>query len=483
MSTYSSPDEEEDDLAPSASTSQLFTSSLPNEEDQWPTPGLTSNTAFDAYFQHASAPARTSSSVFSTLLSPLSPEEYAAGLESATRRLRALPEVHAKKFLPAQLNPNLGLWHALRSFSPSPRTFEQYYWEMRQGFDLLFYGLGSKRGVMNAFAKFLAGKGAHVVVVNGFSPGFQLKDLVGALEGVLDATELEGEDSGAASAESKTDGIVRRVCKAFSGREDTEGDTDDDVEEEEEAHSESGSPSPHLYLILHSHDAPALRSSRARTLLTQLARASRVHFAASFDHIAFPTRHTLSSLFAPRPVLWHDLTTLAPYDAELAHSDPAALSSAPVGAPSALSGAGSGNTRKGAVVSESAARHVLASVTQKARKLFVLLGMCQLEVMTAGADTAGPPTPSTSAAANAGGAAAEEGMAAYDYARLFGAARDAFVATSDAALRALLAEFRDHGLVVSVAGDASGGEALWIPMRKEALARVVQEVRETEGVS
>ncbi|KAI9059736.1 origin recognition complex subunit 2 [Trametes sanguinea] len=117
-------------------------------------------------------------------------------------------------------------------------------------------------------------------------------------------------------------------------------------------------------------------------------------------------------------------------------------------------------------MTETAARHILASVTQKAKKLFVLLGTKQLEVM----DAPSAPAP-------------EAGEGAYDYDRLFAAARDNFVAQNDTALRALLGEFRDHGLVVSLpaaagaAGTGGGGEALWIPLRREALLKVVTDLK------
>ena len=67
------------------------------------------------------------------------------------------------------------------------------------------------------------------------------------------------------------------------------------------------------------------------------------------------------------------------------------------------------------------------------------------------------------------------GESAYDYDRLFAVARDNFVATSDTALRALLGEFRDHGLVVTTA--AQGAEVMWIPMRRDELLKVVADLK------
>ncbi|OSX64866.1 hypothetical protein POSPLADRAFT_1079661, partial [Postia placenta MAD-698-R-SB12] len=447
--------------------------------DTLPSATFTAHTAFDAYFAHAARPARTSAAVFSHRVPALAAEEYAAAL--------------------ARLPAPRTLWAA---DSPARRAlFAQWAAELRAGFNVLCHGYGSKRRVLNAFAAALARRrGAHVLVVNAFQPGFALRDLLAAIAQTPPVRDADDALPTAAAAATGIEAQTQRVYDIFSA-----------------AHEEDGAP--RLYLVVHNVDGPGLRTAKARACLARLALAPRIHLVASIDHVAAPTRWTLAELFArksdsaphapggsrrnakgkgkaraargdgdddddnmdgdsvanalPRrgfAWLWHDLTTLAPYDFELAGADPASLSSAPAGtrrgAPAAAVGAPAGAGVQ--IVSESAARHVLASVTQKARKLFVLLGGKQLELMADGA-------------AGGVGAGATGVEAAYDYARLFSAARDEFVATSDGALRALLAEFRDHGLVVSVdvpgANGVAQGEALWIPMRREALTKVVAGIR------
>jgi len=188
--------------------------------------------------------------------------------------------------------------------------------------------------------------------------------------------------------------------------------------------------------------------------------------------------------------LWHDLTTLAAYDAELAAADPASLRGAPAlragGAGAAADGVGVGvgvgvvGTGGGRQMTETAAKHVLAAVTQRARKLFVLMGRRQLEAL---ADAGGNSNGNSSGGGGGGSAAAvvvdpttpaEASEVAIGYDMLFNLARDHFVATNDTALRALLGEFKDHGLVVTVGTGALGsGEMLWIPLRKERLTKLL----------
>lgn len=234
--------------------------------------------------------------------------------------------------------------------------------------------------------------------------------------------------------------------------------------------------------MVHNMDAPALRVGKTRALLGALASLRGVQIAASVDHIHAPLLWTSTEMVAGR-WLWHDLTTLAAYDAELAGADPASLRGASAlrasgGAGAAADGMGVGVGMVGAGVgvgggrmTETAAKHVLAAVTQRARKLFVLMGRRQLEALADAEDNG-----------NSGGGAvvvdpttpAEASEVAIGYDMLFNLARDHFVATNDTALRALLGEFKDHGLVVTVGTGAMGsGETLWIPLRKERLTKLL----------
>lgn len=127
----------------------------------------------------------------------------------------------------------------------------------------------------------------------------------------------------------------------------------------------------------------------------------------------------------------------------------------------------------GQMMTETAARHVLAAVTQRARKLFVLMGRRQLDALAdAGGSGGGMADPTTPA---------EAAEVAVPYDTLFNLARDHFVATNDTALRALLGEFRDHGLVVTVGTGVMGsGEMLWIPLRKERLTKLLDGLEQAD---
>ena len=115
-------------------------------------------------------------------------------------------------------------------------------------------------------------------------------------------------------------------------------------------------------------------------------------------------------------------------------------------------------------MSETAAEHVLASVTSKAKKLFVLMAKRQIatqdEVLVENTSATLQPE--------------QYGVT---YEALFTLARNDFIATSDTALRALLGEFLDHSLIVSSSSIASErGEALYIPLSRALLAKFAKDL-------
>ena len=383
-------------------------------------------TAFDAYFTQSSTRAQTSTNVFSSIVPPLTPDEYAEAIASVSTRPGLKP-----------LQPSL--------FSEFSRDllFSRFLQEMAEGFNLLLYGFGSKRRVLNRFATDYCSKAGYVAIGNGFQPDFTLKDLLTSIENVPGICSLEVSST---TIESQAKRIYDFFAESTQRR--------------------------HLYIIVHNIDAAPLRSVKAKSCLSLLALNPRIHIAASIDHINAPLLWTSSEVSARKqevPMsgsvpsrgfawLWHDLTTLASYDFELAYADR-----------SSISGAHGGGARRkndvsaqyAAAMTETAALHILASVTQKAQKLFVLMGTKQLQSIEDAGDSASSDL--------------QEFAIGYDF--LFTTARDNFIASNDTALRSLLGEFRDHSLVVAGQAASGGGEVLWIPLRKERLSNVIRSLQ------
>jgi origin recognition complex subunit 2 len=384
------------------------------------------HTAFDAYFEIASKSSKTSSNVLSALVPPLTRDEYVAAITPVLSRER--PRM------------NLDLHRT---------EFWKYARELDEGFNLLFYGFGSKRTILNEFAHTVCSARGNVVIANGYLPSFTLKDLFTSAERVPEVASAPPAGSGIEAQAAR----IRAALDHPAARP--------------------------LYLIIHNIDSPSLRTTKSRACLSLLAFCKNIRIAASVDHINAPLlfsthevatrKDTISNegddagTYATRGYawLWHDLTTLAPYDLELAHADRSSIAGVSAAYTKARAGEGeAGSGINAAAMSETAAQHVLASVTAKARKMFVLMARRQLEVIADAGETA--PVGDMRAFA-----------VAYD--ALFALCRDQFIATTDGALRALLGEFKDHGLVMTTQmGGAGAREGMWIPLRKERLAKLLK---------
>jgi origin recognition complex subunit 2 len=377
---------------------------------------------FDAYFDLSASKAPTSSNIFSALIQPLSAEEYAESINYAA----------GSKHLQSSI-----LLEPARS-----TLFSRFLCELNEGFNLICYGFGSKRSFLNEFASSKCSKAGHVVVVNGYHPELSVKDMLNSIENIPGIAALP-----LSSATPETH--ARRIYDFFSRPKQ-----------------------PHLYLVIHNIDYLLVRTPKARSCLSLLALHPHIHLISSVDHINAPLLWSTSEASARKDAgalaagkapprgfawLWHDLTTLAPYDAELAFADRTSVTGAHAMRRHRDAAAGVA-APAGTAMSETAAQHILASVTERARKLFVLMGARQLASLEAQDPAVG-----------------DLRQFAIPYDVLFPLARDNFIATNDTAMRSVLGEFRDHGLVVAAQG-SSGGEVLWIPLRKERLSAVVKSL-------
>ncbi|KAG9122983.1 Origin recognition complex subunit 2 [Ceratobasidium sp. 392] len=389
---------------------------------------------FDLYFHQTSKSAKSSDTLFSQTSHPLSRTQLDAHL--------ANNPAYAQKHAPERA----------RLRDESKALFGHWFTELLEGFNVLFYGFGSKRTLVNEFATEQCSEEGHIVVVNGYLPNVGTADILSSIEqipGLVDHSKLEG----GSTAEHR----ARRVSSFFSSLSPDTADAP-------------------LFLIIHNIDAPQLRTPRAQRVLTTLASTRHVHLVATVDHVNSALLFSRDQALARKPHLgplhsgdegrgfkgwswlWHDLTTFEPYTAELAHRDltvPPSASSSSAAAPTA-------GTTVPSEVTPSAAQHVFASVTTKAQKLFRLLATRQLGALQ---DEGAARIPAS-------------GMDKYGvgFDTLLGAARDEFVAANEAAMRGLLGEFRDHGMVLGKESEKEGGgveEVLWVPAQQDVLQTIL----------
>lgn len=140
-------------------------------------------------------------------------------------------------------------------FENNTKHFSKWLYLLHENFNILLYGLGSKRNILKQFQeKHLTDD--PVIVVNGFFPTLSIKDILDSIAcGVLDLKELSANPY--------------EAC--------------DMIEEEI-----SRQPELHVYLLIHNIDGQMLRNSKTQSVLSKLAAVNNIHLLASIDHINGP---------------------------------------------------------------------------------------------------------------------------------------------------------------------------------------------------
>ncbi|GAA5811699.1 hypothetical protein MFLAVUS_005140 [Mucor flavus] len=290
------------------SSSEEFESSEDEEEMKEKKSMFHDTEGYERYFQDLHTSSKTSNNTLSKL-QVLEPQEFHTILSNAPdkhkQEIEILSEMHKQHF-------------------------PQWFFELQSGFNLVFYGYGSKRKLLNEFAESALTDGP-LIVVNGFFPSISIKDiLLKITTGALSKTVPTGQISD----------HVEFICDYF---------------ESEEREFES------LYIVIHNLDGANLRNERTQTALSMLAKANNIHLVASVDHInsGLLWDNVKSSRFN---WIWHDATTFDDYLVETSFENSLLI-------------------RTGELGGARGAKFVLESLTSNARGVFKILAEHQLTEM------------------------------------------------------------------------------------------------------
>ncbi|EKG15992.1 Origin recognition complex subunit 2 [Macrophomina phaseolina MS6] len=346
--------------------------------------------------------------------------------------------------------------HSLHS-----RSFDQWVYELENGFNICLYGFGSKRKLVEDFAAHLYHQqtSPRIVMVNGYNPTLTTKDLLTTILTSLLPSSVKLP---------ATPPLLHTLLLTTL--------------------STKPPPSP-ITLITHSLDGPSLRRAATQTLLAQLSAHPYITLLATADTPTFPLLWDLGTRSSFR-FLFHDCTTFASFA-------PVELDA--VEAVNDLLGR-SGRRVQG----RDGVGFVLRSLPENARALFRILVAEQLAASAdeddndaAAAALAAqverddddvfadvPQTPSKRGRGTKGSAAGKETavpaivpVVGVEYRVLYHKAVEEFVCSNEMGFRTLLKEFHDHQMIES-RKDAGGVERLWVPFRREDLEGLLEELVE-----
>ncbi|XP_056393160.1 origin recognition complex subunit 2 [Hyla sarda] len=310
-SDYSASNSDEDmDDRPATAKTPSKVLQIPSEATQ--TPGKTpskrgkKNNLLEEYFEaHSSSKVLTSDRTLQKLRTPKLDQET----------LRKLLDQYPSAF--ADDLQNLNVKHEA--------LFHKWMLQLHLGFNIVLFGLGSKRNLIEKFRTTLLQDSLHIVI-NGFFPSITIKSILNSI-----TEEALSHPGTFRSPLDQMNFIVQKFKEV---------------------------PCLELYLLIHNLDSHMLRGDKSQQVLGQLASIPNIHLLASIDHINAPLMWDQSkqSLYN---WLWYETTTYSSYIEETSYENSLLV-------------------KRSGALALSSLTHVLRSLTPNARGIFRLLAEYQM---------------------------------------------------------------------------------------------------------
>ncbi|EHN03728.1 Orc2p [Saccharomyces cerevisiae x Saccharomyces kudriavzevii VIN7] len=339
------------------------------------------------------------------------------------------------------LNENFQKRPRLKLFEIQKKMFPQYWFELTQGFSLLFYGVGSKRNFLEEFAiDYLSPKitfsqlaydnelqqnepenAIPCLILNGYNPSCNYRDVFKEISDLLVPAELT-------RSETKYWGnhVILQIQKMIDFYKSQPLDIK-------------------LILVVHNLDGPSIRKNTFQTMLSYLSVIRQIAIVASTDHIYAPL--LWDNMKAQNyNFVFHDISNYEPSTIESTFQDVMKM--------------GKSDTSSGA----EGAKYVLQSLTVNSKKMYKLLIETQMQNMGNLSATTGPKRGTQRTGVEL---------------KLFNhlCAAD-FIASNEIALRSMLREFIEHKMA-NITKNNSGVEIIWVPYTYAELEKLVETVLNT----
>ncbi|XP_022166769.1 origin recognition complex subunit 2 isoform X2 [Myzus persicae] len=158
------------------------------------------------------------------------------------------------------------------------------YWMslLKEGFNLLLYGFGSKRQIINDFRMSVLAE-ESVLVINGFFPGLTMKEILESI--TIDLLDLE-------SCPGSSELVIQLI------------------EEKQKLKN-----SEHIYILINNLDGVELQNYKAQHILSRICSLKKVHLIASMDRVNSALMFDNTKL-GDYNFIWMDCTNFLPYTVE-----------------------------------------------------------------------------------------------------------------------------------------------------------------------
>ncbi|CEP61177.1 origin recognition complex subunit 2 LALA0_S02e08438g [Lachancea lanzarotensis] len=379
--------------------------------------------------------------------------------KKSTNSMAMAPQITREEF--SLLSNTLNSWvhrNSKRSLQHIQRAmFPQYWFELDQGFSLLFYGIGSKRKFLEEFAiEYLSPRltvseqlnseplatdeagikdnsdeddddaevdGVPCVVINGYNPTCNYRDVFHSISEIMLKEELSKSETKYWSNHVELQ--INKMIEIYR----------------------NSPPVIKLIVLVHNLDGPMVRKDPFQSMLSSLARVRQIALVASTDHIYAPLLwdHVRAQNFN---FVFHDITNYESYAVESSFGDVLKL-----GKSQASTGA-------------EGARYVLESLTTNSKRMYKLLIETQLSAMEENSQA--------KVSANKKGTH----VFGIEFKQFYHMCAAEFIASNEVSLRSMLGEFIEHRMA-ALTKNRSGAETLYVPYAYSEMKTLLRDVLDT----
>lgn len=295
--------------------------------------------------------------------------------------------------------------------------YTQWLFELSQGFNLLFFGIGSKRSFLQSFVQdcLLDHVDVPTLVINGYNPIIGFPEILKQIVSIFKLTSVPKR------AGEAVDFIVSHFAKMSN-------------------------KSTKLIILFHNIDAEPLRDEKIQDYMSKIASIKQFNVIASVDHVNAPLLWD-SIRLANFNFVWHNLTTFTDYLTETSFRDPLVL----------------GQTQKSA--GSKGAKYVLSSLTSNSKALYRVLASNQLQIMEEEiASKKDEPRETLRGKITHG----------LEFNRFFHLCAEEFISSNEINFRTMLMEFVEHKMA-GLQKDHTGTEMVFIPFSLEEIQKLLEE--------
>lgn len=300
--------------------------------------------------------------------------------------------------------------------------YSQWLFELEEGFNLAFYGIGSKKRVLVDFLQdylLPSDLSAKCIVVNGYNTEFTLRAFLKE---------------------------VWRICFGKSipvSREIRETSNFTQMEFMRPKYKNM-----RCYILLNNIDGDALRNDDLQFILSEIAKISQIRMLCSLDNLVTPVFWD-AAILSSFNFIWHNISTFDDYTTEITFKDPLSI----------------GKTDE--ILGSRGAKYVLSSLTGNAKSLYKLLVLQQLEKIDTliGEDTK---------MLEHRGLIKGSPKSFVSLREFYELCVSEFIISNDISFRTILGEFVEHKMC-TLTRDSAGVEILFISFTVDELEKLLDE--------